>query len=158
MQERMAWFLAIHLITCKLSLPYFRNQFFPLNSFCTQVRKLFKFSLNKRQLLSETIWDFQGFKNSNKNSFHSNCLRKYGIQKVLPTSQTPVRFPQVVYCLKIFHTACRPLPLHCMPKVAHCSLGWFHLHSRHFKIQILVHLHFDLLSLLIAQLANRMVA
>ena len=42
------------------------------NSFRTLVRKLFKFSLNKRKLNAETIGDFQGFKSS-------NYLRKYGI-------------------------------------------------------------------------------
>ena len=49
-----------------------------MNSFRTLVRKLFKFSLHKRKLNVETIWDFQGFKSSKKNSFHGNNLRKYG--------------------------------------------------------------------------------
>ena len=43
-----------------------------------RVRKLFKFLLHKRKLNAETIWDFQGFKNSKKNSFPGNYLRKYG--------------------------------------------------------------------------------
>ena len=36
------------------------------------MRKLFKFSLHKRKLNSETIWDFQGFKKSKKNGFRGN--------------------------------------------------------------------------------------
>ena len=63
-------------------IPYivFSLEYFPpLNSFPTLVRKLFKFSLHKRKLNAETIWDFQGFKNSKKNSFRGNYSRKYGI-------------------------------------------------------------------------------
>ena len=41
-------------------------------------KKLFKFSLYKRKPNAETIWDFWGFENSNKNSFRVNYLRKYG--------------------------------------------------------------------------------
>ena len=43
-------------------------------------RKIFKFSLQKRKLYAETIWDFQGFRNSKENSFRGNYLRKYGMQ------------------------------------------------------------------------------
>ena len=46
------------------SLEYFS----PLNSFPTLVRKLFRFSLHKRKNNGETIWDFQAFKNSKKNT------------------------------------------------------------------------------------------
>ena len=41
------------------------------------MRKLFKFSLHTRKLNAETIWDFQDFKNSKKNSFCRNYSRKY---------------------------------------------------------------------------------
>ena len=53
----------------KLSTHIFANSFLPwifppLNSFRTLVRKLFKFSLHKRN--AETIWDFLGFKSSKR--------------------------------------------------------------------------------------------
>ena len=56
------------------SLEYFP----PLNSFPTLVRKLFKFSLHKRKTNAETIWIFQGFTISKKNSCRGNYMRKYG--------------------------------------------------------------------------------
>ena len=63
----------------KKPIPHFREYFQLLNSFRTLVRKLFKFSLHKRNFNTETIWDFQGFKNPKKNSFRGNYSRKYGI-------------------------------------------------------------------------------
>ena len=57
------------------SLEYFP----PLNSFPTLVRKLFKFSLHKWKTNAETIWIFQGFTISKKNSCRGNYMRKYGI-------------------------------------------------------------------------------
>ena len=54
-------------------------EYFPrLNSFHTLKRKLFRFSLHKRKLNAETVWDFQGFKSSKKNSFCRNYSRNYG--------------------------------------------------------------------------------
>ena len=46
------------------------------------MRKLFKFSLHKGKLNEETIWNFQAFMNSKKNSCCGNYMRKYGIQIV----------------------------------------------------------------------------
>ena len=60
------------------SLEYFP----PLNSFPTLVRKLFKFSLHKRKANAETIWIFQNFTISKKNSCRGNYMRKYGSLKV----------------------------------------------------------------------------
>ena len=62
-------------------VPYFCKKFPPLNSFHTLVRKLFKFSLHKRVINTETIWNFQDFTNSKKNSFRGNYSRKYGTFK-----------------------------------------------------------------------------
>ena len=42
------------------------------------VRKLFKFSLHKRKINAETIWIFQSFTISKKNSCCSKYMRKYG--------------------------------------------------------------------------------
>ena len=44
------------------------------------VRKLFKFSLRRRKTNAETIWIFQGFTNSKKNSCRGNYMRQYGMQ------------------------------------------------------------------------------
>ena len=48
---------------CRTFTRYFQYRI-SANSFRTLVRKLFKFSLHKRKLNAETIWDFQGFKSS----------------------------------------------------------------------------------------------
>ena len=61
-----------HIIS---SLKYFP----PLNSFLTEVRKLFKFLLHKGKINEETIWNFQGLKIPKKNSCRDNYMRKYGI-------------------------------------------------------------------------------
>ena len=53
------------------------------------MRNLFKFSLHNRKLNTETISDFQGFKNSKKNSFRKNYSRKYSNNKFLTLSITP---------------------------------------------------------------------
>ena len=62
------------------------------------MRKLFKFSLHKRKFNAETIWDFQGFKSSKKNSFRWNYSRKYGSQNLLIyvriSSPRLIRHPQ----------------------------------------------------------------
>ena len=47
------------------------------------VRKLFKFSLRKGKLNEETIWNFQAFMNSKKNSCRGNYMRKYGRSRLL---------------------------------------------------------------------------
>ena len=57
------------------SLEYFP----PLNSFLTFLRKLFKFSLHRRKTIVETIWIFQGFTISKKNSWRGNYMRKYSM-------------------------------------------------------------------------------
>ena len=46
------------------------------------MRKLFKSSLHKRKLNAETIWNFQAFMNSKKNTCRSNYMRKYGSHNV----------------------------------------------------------------------------
>ena len=43
------------------------------------VRKLIKFSLHKGKVNEETVWNFQAFSNSKKNSCHGNYMRKYGM-------------------------------------------------------------------------------
>ena len=57
---KLEWVYGYRSIIFKLhlflfNLPYFREQFPPLNSFRTLVRKPFKFSLHKRKLNTETI-------------------------------------------------------------------------------------------------------
>ena len=57
------------------SLEYFS----PLNSFPTLVRKL----LHRRKTNGETIWIFQGFTISKKNSCRGNYMRKCGISLLI---------------------------------------------------------------------------
>jgi hypothetical protein len=65
------------------SLEYFP----PLNTFPTLVSKLFKFSLHRRKTNAETIWIFQGFTISKKNSCRGNYMRKYGMLSLSSTFQ-----------------------------------------------------------------------
>ena len=50
------------------------------------MRKLFKCSLHRGKLNEETIWNFQAFMNSKKNSCRGNYMRKCGIRYSLKSS------------------------------------------------------------------------
>ena len=103
------------------SLEYFP----PLNSFPTLVRKLFKFSLHRRKTNAETIWIFQGFAISKKNSCRGNFMRKYGIFILWDTSILDHRIGRQNYIFQI--VSYRFLCLNCKNACyLFCRLLWYH--------------------------------
>ena len=66
----------------------------------SNVRKLFKFSLHKGKLNEETIWNFQAFMNSKKNSCRGNYMRKYGIWFIYILFLINLQIGKLVNCMK----------------------------------------------------------
>ena len=73
----LTW-LMTHTV-CPNNFQTFREPRSLVSSLKYLVRKLFKFSLHMGKTIATTIWNSLYFKNSKKDSFCGNYLRKYGM-------------------------------------------------------------------------------